>query len=50
MVADAKRATAKRNIVSASRWEFYANLINASAATVKTQLKKLKEEWWTTIF
>ena len=46
MDVDAKKVTAKRNTASASKWVFYVNLINASAATVRTPLQKLKEEWW----
>jgi len=36
---DARRATARKNIVSASKWVCCANLINANAVTAKIQKK-----------
>ena len=45
MVADAKRAIAKRNTVNASRWEFYANQEDANVVIARIPRKKFRDGW-----
>ena len=45
MDADVKRATARRNIVNASKWESSANQEDVNVATAKTPKRKFKDAW-----
>lgn len=47
--ADVKRVTARKNIVNVSKWAFFVNQVDASAATVKIPRKKFKDAWRMTI-